>query len=266
MPATILIYTDPNMLAAAQTLVYSLRKNGNIGDTPIRITSMAHAVLTDPILAELGVKFELIRRDAYSFLTRQYLKTRWGVHTFIKGFETFTDWGADVNITIDADMLCLGDISELLIPPENPWSLGVVTDGGVRMQKFKKPEFNGGLLVCGKNLMQPATRQDLIFATRARLSYDKGDQGVLNRWAHDKAVVLRWLPYKYNYFRYAWTMTKKTKKHFRRVFEQARNDVRLLHFLGPRPWTQTPPYSETDATALWWTYRDELLSSTRTNG
>ncbi|MFN3259400.1 MAG: glycosyltransferase family 8 protein [Pikeienuella sp.] len=120
----------------------------------------------------------------------------------------------DKAVFVDADMVVLKPIDDLF----DHDAFAAAPDIGI---EANLETFNSGLFVC-----RPS--QDLFERMLARIgidaSEDGGDQGFLNSFFKDE---VRWLPREYN-------TLKRVATHFPGLYDI--NRVRVLHFVGEKPW------------------------------
>jgi lipopolysaccharide biosynthesis glycosyltransferase len=135
--------------------------------------------------------------------------------------ETFGIKGHNRVIFLDADMLCLGDISQLFT---SDIDFGAVPAGKDRDVKERvantfrrRVGFNSGVMVIGEKYLNDRTYESLF-------RYKSGpcaDQDVLNRFFRFRKVYC--FPHQYNYHAQFFWNGKNT------------DDVRILHFAGEKP-------------------------------
>jgi len=164
----------------------------------------------DDIYDKINIKKNSRKRFISSFLT----------------IETFNMIGYDKAIFLDSDMLCLGDLSDVF---SYDIDFGVTRDTNkynlqTKNSYNKNITFNGGFLVVGKRYLNSKTYNDL-FDLCNNTTTDFADQFVMNEYFKNKNIF--YFNSKYNALKRCFPDEK-----FNNVF----NDVRLLHFVGKKPW------------------------------
>lgn len=151
---------------------------------------------------------------------------------------------------LDTDMLVLGDLSELWDPDryQDCGLYGVREDASLGLtHPVWQGKINAGMLLVNPSRLPRSTFQDLLTIAATGDSYDAGDQGVLHAYFSRPEMVDRVgeLPARYNVPSCA------------RVdgdWERYRDDIRILHYLGPRkPWAKTPEHRwyHDETQAIW---------------
>lgn len=150
-------------------------------------------------------------------------------------------------ITLDSDMLCMGDLSELFTHSA-PFAATVAY---AYPEGSKLDYFNSGVLVIGKTHLTGETYQRLLdhkISETYQSRKGKADQAILNDFFPINAVVE--LDERYN----------MTKRRFADPFSEHQSDpsfkdTRILHFVGGKPWQEhsaIKDISYTGVEALWW--------------
>lgn len=143
--------------------------------------------------------------------------------------EAFALEGFKRVVCLDADLICMGDLSDLFTCTADFAAVRALEPD----TEFPRGFFNSGVLVIGSRHLAGPTYHDLTLHTRldgADPKAGKADQALLNRYFYPHRV--RWLPARFNV----------TKRLFPDTLEDIdaeveRRDVRLLHFVGGKPWT-----------------------------
>lgn len=134
-------------------------------------------------------------------------------------------------VLMDADLLCLGDVSQLF--SETEFDLTVAPDHGIELAPVYKNSFvrfNSGVCVLTRKMLQSDTWKQLIDLGGSGKSYDGGDQGAMNELAMRRDdITMDSLDSKYN-------ALKRLYKHQPKFWKRLEADVRLLHFVGRKPW------------------------------
>jgi lipopolysaccharide biosynthesis glycosyltransferase len=163
------------------------------------------------------------------------------VKTHIKRFEkTFSKLKAfeledyDRVVFFDSDIICLGDISLLTSESLSEYCFYAAKDDGVSMSDGDY--INSGVMVINKPLLKKSTFLDLMSIAQEGFEEKKRD---LNGNGSDQTVINNYLK-KYN-IRYGILETKyNTLKrlffHHKEIWNNLKNEIRLLHFVGEKPW------------------------------
>lgn len=154
-------------------------------------------------------------------------------NTFTK-LEVFGLTFLDRAVFIDADTVVLRELDELFTYE----GFAAAPDFGLRLESSR---FNSGVFVCSPGSELYTKVLDAIPDTP---SYDGGDQGFLNEFIDD--VV--WLPPEFNSLRRALGRYPDVIR---------REDAKVIHFVGPKPWSlnREPEWSELDG--LWFSQLTE---------
>lgn len=219
-------------------LLYSIRKCHPEFDYPyVVLHSRHHAPLSAENQAYLkglyqGLVFKEVDESAYEGIWNQsvVLGTPERLKPSFFFLDAFSLTGFDRIVALDGDMVCLGDISELL---------SVRTDLALtRAWDYESGRpadyFNAGLIVIGKPHLTGRTYERLLHH-KIRPTFDrrigKSDQAILNDLFSISSVDL--LPERFN------TTKRKFPDHaissYQDVFAQ---DVRILHYVGEKPWQE----------------------------
>lgn len=175
------------------------------------------------MLKSIYTNLEMVEVDAgryQSFLG----KTPERLMAALFALETFAVRGFSRVWFLDADMVCLGDLSRLW-DEERPFV--ACRSGNDYREKRKMQDmytwdggFNTGVFMVGEPYLRDDVYRDL-FKVECR-SYTVADQDVMNTYFRGKPVYL--LPQKYNYHAgFFWDQYGRD------------DDVRLLHYAGPKP-------------------------------
>jgi hypothetical protein len=84
----------------------------------------------------------------------------------------------------------------------------------------------------GSELLTADTYHKMIQIAKSGLSYDSGDQGVINEYMYISQVPVHFLPMQYN-------TLKRIYIHHRPLWDKIRNEIVLLHYVGDKPWAPT---------------------------
>jgi len=190
----------------------------------------------------------------YDWVSAPNLKNR----ESLKNFYSLTlDY--DRVISVNADMLCVGDPSYLWSERIGSLSFYAVHDTAAQVYYADNLQrlgldpltvFNAGLYVYCRDAY-PNLHEDLMVSIRAGESetYEVGDQGYWNHFFSLRKVEIGWLPTGLNYC---------LDQHFPPPMSA---DRRIIHFCGPKPWREkriqdwTLPYYE-----MWEKERDAIHS------
>jgi len=151
---------------------------------------------------------------------------------------------------LDTDLLILGDISELWDPTvyQQQGLYGVREDASLGLtHAVWQGKINAGMLLVNPARLPSTIFDQLLNIAAKGHSYDAGDQGVLHAYFSqtEMAPLVGQLPPRFNLPSCA------------RVdgdWERYRDDIRILHFLGPRkPWASSPEHRwhHPETQAIW---------------
>ncbi|EDY81452.1 Glycosyl transferase family 8 [Verrucomicrobiia bacterium DG1235] len=245
-PACLVVLTDSLYLPGTLRLLQSWSKHNP--PLPVIALSKDPATLVNARLISLSHKRLLIDSADYASI-RPYKKSRSKRHaeTFYK-FEAFRDFGYERNIYLDSDILCRRPAP--LLHEASPYSLLAALDTGfqpTRGYKGHPQEINSGVLSIHKSIQgQKAIGQLKEIATQnpGRSGYNAGDQGILNKWIHQRDIDLELLPRDYNLIKKDYADTTELKT------------CRLLHYCARKPWFE--PKQEPEALEQLWLDNSEI--------
>lgn len=140
----------------------------------------------------------------------------------------------DRAVFIDADTVVLGSTDELFAHS----GFAAAPDFGLRLESHR---FNSGVFVCSPSSELYMRVVDAIPDTP---SYDGGDQGFLNVFMDD----VTWLPPEFNTLR-------RALGRYPDVID--RDAARIIHFVGPKPWSLNIEPEWTDLDGLWFAQLSE---------
>lgn len=151
-------------------------------------------------------------------------------------------------VVLDADLLCLGDISDLFV--DTDYDLRAAPDHGIQLAPIYKNSFvrfNSGVCVFAGRMLAAETWKTVTDFGRKQMSYDGGDQGALNEFVFScDDLQMDVLHSKYN-------TLKRLFVHQQKLWKELEGDIRLLHFVGTKPWEGERKYEALEA--LWRRYR-----------
>lgn len=122
-------------------------------------------------------------------------------------------------ILLGADNLVVGDVSELW--RETPYLMRSTPGGNMDGRGI-----NSDCIVLAESLLTEENWKRLVTFGRNGLSNNWADQGALDRLMVEDGIQVDWLPEKYN------TMKRKYRH---RALDPA-DDVRMIHYVGRKPW------------------------------
>ena len=239
--ACLVVLTDTLYLPGTRRLLESWDKRNPI--LPVVALSHEPTALQAPFLLKRCAQRITIDPKSYANI-KPYKKRRSMRHaqTFYK-FEAFSNFGYDLNLFLDSDILCLRPAPRLL-EPSNAQLQGVPDTGfkKTRGSKGHASEINSGVLVIDQSiqgLKTINTLKQIALNNPGRGGYNAGDQGIINKWIHHKSIKLELLPSSYNLI----------KKDYS---DQADLEAcRLLHFAARKPWFDKPKHSPKPLERLW---------------
>lgn len=137
-------------------------------------------------------------------------------------------------VFIDSDVICLGDISLLISKDLEDYEICAAKDYGI---KLNDNIINSGVMVINKSTMSNKTYQEMIDLTK--INFDKNakdnngngsDQFIINEYFKNNKKIY-YLDIKYN-------TLKRIFLHHKKLWNKTEKDVRLLHFVGNKPWNK----------------------------
>lgn len=140
--------------------------------------------------------------------------------------------GGGPRIYIDSDIVCLGSLRELLDVPPLAAACDELCgfDTGRRPADMDGVEINTGLMVFTPS-QTAFTELQALYARRHGERCYKGDQDVVNMWLQETGRSLCRLGSE-------WNFSKRFQDVTGRQWAQKRiGEVKLLHFVGIKPWT-----------------------------
>jgi len=203
-----------------KVLLYSIKQHNPDFDYPFKIY-FNHDISEDN---------QKLIKDLYPHIIFESNSTFSHLKTWFMCLLPFKETEYDKVIFIDADILCLGDVSHLINYDCQHFSACLDINMKIFWNtQFNIPsfhEFNTGLFVIPKRLltdgMKPTTIfNDLLILANKYPDAKLGDQTILNRYFAHKTITK--LPGKYN---------AKKEIFSRQKYRHEQHDVRFLHFTG----------------------------------
>jgi lipopolysaccharide biosynthesis glycosyltransferase len=261
MTTGVFISVDANMRIPLRTMLHSLQSHGVLDQVDINIFTADAVVKKDPLLRKLTT-IKPIRTD---LLLWNKVKTKSG-HVSMAAYYSmyaFLDYGYDVNVMLDADMLCRGNIDAVINPKRTDVILGV-PDPANRHRKQGHTELNSGVLVIPKCFQGQDTVDELfrIACSREIATSPVGyDQACINSWLMNHKIPNARLPVIYNCASRAFDY-QDVRKVKDKLWAKARGklhytDIRIMHFLGKaKPWQSS--YKPINLQRLWVEERSKM--------
>lgn len=246
-----------SFLPGLKVLVYSLIRKSSLIDIPVVILSEDAGLKEEPIVAEIADRFIVAGEDdiaQFSGIKSERVDERvrldWIAKYTLLKWLIFEDLGYDRHIFIDADIVCLREVNDLLsmstadlYGSATGYKLFEDADGTMvgpderehRLQAYIKMEdarssLNTGVLVINKNLLSSDFRRKLI--VEAENSRFDVEQRVVNSVISAEGYLRERISPLYNFN--AGLLRKAS------VASQIGllNDIHLLHYVGAngKPW------------------------------
>jgi lipopolysaccharide biosynthesis glycosyltransferase len=216
--------------AGLRACVQSLRRRHS-DLPPILVLRPAGQELT---LADVD---EVIPFDSGPYRSIPRTSHYFGREVFFK-LDVFNIRGYDRIVYLDCDTVVLDDISPLWDPAlyaDRPfYAVRERSEMGVHPSVFEK--FNTGVMVINRSLLTGEAYRCLLDMARRGVTYDRGDQGVINAYVDQPGVphAAGDLDACYNVF----VQAKKVGQ-----WELFRNRVKVLHFVNRlKPWAANHRY------------------------
>jgi len=218
-----------------------LQKLATSLSSTLKSTDSDFCVISPDKIELKGVNFFYIRplEDVYKNIKprdhKHYSIARWHPAVWYK-FESFGLTDYDRVIYLDADMLVLRDISELVFDDylrERPvwFSLNPMEEDHSNSNIFYNPTLHKrivsyrrtvstGIMILNMSNFSEYTKLNLIHLAEQGMTYDGADQGVVNQWLEEKGIYFGVLDDKYNHL-----ATKPINE-----------DTKIVHYFGKKPW------------------------------
>ncbi|QOC23801.1 hypothetical protein IC757_06660 [Wenzhouxiangella sp. AB-CW3] len=288
-PATtaLVFVLDSAYLPGLRTLCYSLCVHKTLLDLPVVVISNDPAVVEDAFVNLIADRVRLISNEEIAEFrgisakkVEKRLRLRWiPKYTYLKWF-MFDEYGYDRHLFIDADIVCMKPIDELLDISEADLAGGPVFGKGLRQDKdgplpprqvdqkiwrfgFKKSpggtRLNTGVLSVSKKLLTPTFRNELIaYAEQHQFSVEQ--VAVRSYVTETQQATLELISpvYNFNHF-YVDRMSAPFQV-------KALGRIKLLHFAGAidNPWTLSAP--RTLPEFVWHEYEKNRIRDEAENG
>lgn len=234
---------DEHYVPGAILLGYSLKKHGMLDSQVAQTMLLLH---TPGSLGELSM--QLLQEVGWTLRTVNHIPPPIGrppAHNFMDQYtklRLFELDDYDMIFYLDADMMVVRPFSEI-------WSFPVplAATRDVRMGYGWLPSINAGSL-----LLKPNRRllsHMLEIAPTYKYNYVFAEQGLLNAyWARDITI----LPYIYN-------GQLGIKRVFPKIWERFKDDVKIIHYTGLKPWQWYEKPDMPVERELWWREWEEML-------
>ncbi len=144
-------------------------------------------------------------------------------------------------IYLDCDVICLGDIAELLAEPVDGYMLGCVRDYGMMSTgegeakalglKSHLNYFNSGVLVFNSPLFRECITLEALLQRAGEQHWPYADQCLLNVVCEGKVWFL---PMKWNVM--SDHVLRNVPPILGEEFSQAKREARILHYVWDKPW------------------------------
>ncbi|MEB3341627.1 tetratricopeptide repeat protein [Okeania sp.] len=252
----IIIAADYKFVKGIRALLYSLKTNSPslLNHDVLLLTDEPYAFENNSFIKQNTSQIIEINTDNYSNIDTK----KFGWHPrFVKSFysfEAFKDWGYDVNIFLDADTLCLSNIDFLF--QNKGYKIMAALDIGInvfpRIYKCSHYIINTGVMCIDKCLFQYYER--LLEIASKGISYDGGDQGVINHLLYEQNIKVSYLHPKFN-------TLKRIYHHFPSIWAEI--EPKIIHYVGDKPWNGSEGGYE-KLEEIWRTYYNLSLNKPAT--
>lgn len=191
------------------------------------ISTYDKVLLTDNVDSYEDFKIVDCSNIKYNCPKERFKKTFYKLYIF-----NLTDY--DRIIFIDSDILCLGDIS-LFLNQQLDLPFYAAKDDGFKL----KESINSGVMLVNKPLISNKVFEQISeLAKKQQVKKNYGDQQVINEYIKLYKVKTGILDTKYN-------ALKRLYIHQKNTWNKIKDDIRLLHFVGDKPWNpEDEEYSE----------------------
>lgn len=138
-------------------------------------------------------------------------------------------------VFIDSDIICLGDISFLISKDLEIYEMCAAKDYGI---KLNDNIINSGVMVVNKSMLSKKTYKEMISLTKIKFNKDTkdnngngSDQFIINEYFNTNKKNIFHLDIRYN-------TLKRVFLHHKNIWQSIKDDIRLLHFVGNKPWNK----------------------------
>ena len=221
--SAICIPCDANYLPGLLTLVASIRQHNDNAEIVVisHDLDVAGCVMARPD----DVRFSQIPRRRFPVAAFHFL------------YSLALDY--DRVVWMGADQLCVGDLSPLLYGDLPPFA-GVSENLGIFRGHHER--VCTGLLTIQPKAF-PGIYDEMMEIALEGVSYDGGDQGVVNEWLIRKDIQPHILPQTYDV---------SVERYGSAWWDENRGSFLSIHYVAEKPWNAAPslgkPYAE------WWGY------------
>lgn len=265
-PSTALVFVfDSEFLTPFKVLLYSMARLGTAVDLPIIIITQDTAVAADPAVKAAADEIRLLGQaeiDQFKVISGRRVPDRYKLewiakYTFLK-WSIFDDFNYEQLLFIDADIVCLGPVEDLLSSDLPGDMLGgprfmealVQDEQGNRLpensifrnlRRMNRGKFdeshtrlNSGVMLLRKRLLSRDFREELLRFASTR-DYVNEQSYLTSFFADRKDYNLSFIPSRYNFGAGALAELPL-------VLElQLIKEIVFLHFPGPKkPWRMEP--------------------------
>ena len=292
-PSTALIFVfDSEFTKPFKVLLYSMAKVGTLLNLPIIILTQDPAVAEDPVVKVAADEIRVLGQaeiEQFKVISGRRVPDRYKLdwiakYTFLK-WSIFDDFGFDQLLFIDADIICLSPVEDLLTSELAGDMLGGprfmesllqddrgnrLTDNAIfrNLRRMTKGKFdsshtrlNSGVMLLRKRLLTNEFRDELLRFAATR-DYVNEQSYLTSFFSENKNYTLSLMPSSYNFGAGALADLPLMMEL------QIIKDIVFLHFPGPRkPWRMEPNLLSSRFThLLWHRAYNEALSRTRLFG
>jgi lipopolysaccharide biosynthesis glycosyltransferase len=292
-PSTALIFVfDSEFIKPFKVLLYSMAKLGTLVGLPIIVLTQDPAVAEDPVVKAAADDIRMLGQaeiEQFKVISGRRVPDRYKLdwiakYTFLK-WSIFDDFGYDQLLFIDADIICLNPVEDLLSSDLPGDMLGgprfmetlLQDDAGNRLaddaifrnlRRMIKGKFdashtrlNSGVMLLRKRLLTKDFRDELLRFAATR-DYVNEQSYLTGFFADNKDYTLTLMSSRYNFGAGALADLPLMMEL------QVTKDIVFLHYPGPRkPWRMEPSLlGSRFSHVLWHRAYNEAVTNTRLFG
>lgn len=237
MKACLAIACEENYIRGLKVLLRSLEKNGSV-------PNVDRILISSDMDSFPGMEIKKVNPADYSGSCKRsrYSKAWYKLEALRLPY--------DLVVLLDADLLCLGSIADLF--RKTDFDLRAAPDHGIQLAPVFKEDFiriNSGVCVFSGKMLGPTAWDRTVEIGRSGHSYDGGDQGAINLFLHENDILLDYLHPKYN-------ALKRLYVSQRKLWSEIEKDIRLLHFVGQKPWDEKTEKGYEKLDSIWRGYEN----------